>query len=69
MDTTVIVALITAGFSFLGALVASALSNSKTLYRIEQLEKKMELHNNAILRLTIAETKIQNIENELNKVS
>lgn len=66
MNTTIIVALITGGFSFLGAILATALSNSKTLYRIDQLEKKMDLHNNAVMRLTVVEEKVSQLEQRSN---
>lgn len=46
MNNAVIVALC----SLLGSLVAGYFSSSKTMYRIEQLEKKMEKHNNLIER-------------------
>jgi len=65
MDTTVLVALITGGFSFLGALIASALANSKTLYRIEQLEAKVDKHNNMIERTYKLEQQVSDIEKRL----
>ena len=64
MDTTVLVALISGGFAFLGALLSSAFANSKTLYRIEQLEKKVDIHNNAVMRLTQLEVKVSQLEQE-----
>ena len=62
MSTSVIVALITGGFSFLGALLASALTNSKTLYRIDQLEEKVDKHNNMIERTYVLEGKVDALE-------
>lgn len=41
----------TAGSAFAGVLIA----NSKTIYRIGLLEKKVEVHNSAVTRLTILE--------------
>ena len=32
-------------------------------YRLEQLEKKVDLHNNAVIRLTKLETKVEDMEN------
>lgn len=46
MSETVIVALC----SLLGSFVAGYFSGSKTVYRIDQLEKKVEKHNNLIER-------------------
>lgn len=51
MVESVIVALITGAFAFAGTLIACISSNSKTLYRIEQLEKKVEKHNNVVERV------------------
>jgi hypothetical protein len=34
------------------------------MYRLEQLEKKMDKHNNVIERVTILETKVQDLEND-----
>lgn len=51
MVESVIVALITGAFAFAGTLIASISNNSKTIYRIEQLEKKVELHNHVIERV------------------
>lgn len=46
MIETVVVALC----SMLGTCIAGYFSGSKTVYRIEQLEKKVEKHNNLIER-------------------
>jgi len=57
MESTIIICLLTV----VGNIIVSALSNRKitalVVYRIEQLEKKMELHNNAVMRLTTLEGK------------
>jgi len=45
MTEAVIVALITGGLAMLSNVIVVFANNSKTLYRIEQLEKKMEKHN------------------------
>lgn len=55
MTEAVIVALITGGLAVFGNLIVSLSNNSKTLYRIEQLEKKMEKHNNIIERVALLE--------------
>lgn len=51
MMESVIVALITGAFAFAGTLIASISNNNKTVFRIEQLEKKVEKHNNVIERV------------------
>ena len=62
MTSTIIVAIL----GFLGTAVGSICgvfaSAKLTTYRIEQLEKKVEKHNNFIERLYIAEGKINALE-------
>ncbi len=59
MDSTVIVALIslagTLGGSFCGILTA----NKLTTYRIQQLEKKVDKHNNFAGRIPVIEEQIK----------
>ena len=66
MSDSVIVALLallgTLGGTFGGILTA----NKLTLYRIEQLEKKVELHNNAVERLYVVERKLDVDEEKIN---
>lgn len=53
--TTIIVALIT----FLGSLIGTFSGFKLTSYRVEQLEKKVEKHNNFAERLPVLEEKIK----------
>lgn len=59
MDNTIIVAL----FSFAGTVVGTIggiLASAKlTNYRLEQLEKKVDLHNNFAVRIPVLEEKIK----------
>lgn len=65
MDTTIIVALIslvgTLAGSFLGVVTASKLTN----YRLQQLEEKVNKHNNIIERTYILEGKMQEAEHDI----
>lgn len=38
---------------------------SLVLYRLDQLEKKVELHNNAVFRLTTLENEVKNIKENI----
>ena len=78
MTEGIIIALITAGLSLVGVIVTNVHGNNKTaktikaqtdltLYRIEQLEKKQDVHNNLIDRMYKVEDKI-NILTEKVKV-
>ena len=42
----------------LGVVITVAVGNNKTIYRIEQLEKKQDKHNTLIERMYSAEDKI-----------
>lgn len=63
--TDIIVALI----SFVGACVGTIYgihkSNNLTVYRIEQLEKKMDAHNNIQNRVAIMETSCSDIKTSI----
>lgn len=65
METEVIVALLgllgTLAGSFLGVLAASKLTN----YRLEQLEEKVNKHNNIIERTYILEGKVEEIQHDI----
>ena len=54
MSETILVALITGGLALLGTLGGSYLANRKSAaliaYRLEQLERKVQAHNNVIER-------------------
>ena len=43
-------------------------SNNKTLYRIEQLEKKVEKHNNLVERMIEAEDKLKSHQHQINGI-
>lgn len=59
MSEAIIIALITGGLAVISNIIIAFQSNSKTIYRINQLEKKQDKHNNLIERVTLAEEKIK----------
>lgn len=65
MNSEVVIALIsligTLGGSLLGILVTNKLVN----YRLEQLEKKVNLHNSVIERMYVAEGQIAELQHEV----
>lgn len=65
---TIIVAVIT----FLGSLIGTYISNNKNqaliAYRLEQLEKKVNLHNSVIERTYELEKEVKVIENEIDNL-
>lgn len=69
MSEGIIIAIITSGLSLIGVIVTVICGNKKTaatvksqtdltLYRIQQLEKKQDLHNSVIDRVYKVEEKI-----------
>lgn len=66
MDYTTI---IVAGLSLIGTLVGSFLANSKgtalVAYRLEELERKVQKHNNLVERMAILERDVRQLGTEV----
>lgn len=65
MTEGIMIALITGSMAIISNIIIVVFNNSKTLYRIEQLEKKVEKHNNFIERMYVAETEIKELQNDI----
>ena len=59
MTEGIIIALITGGLAVFSNVIIVVFNNSKTLYRIEQLEKKQDKNNQLIERVYECESKIE----------
>lgn len=68
MTEGIIVALITGGLAVISNMIIVVVNNSKTLYRIEVLEKKVEKHNNFIERMYVAETEITELKEDIKEI-
>lgn len=55
MTEGIIIALVTGGLAVISNLLVANASNSKTLYRLNELEKKVEKHNQVVERFLILE--------------
>lgn len=55
MTEGVIVALITGGLAIISNVIVSVFNNSKTVWRIEQLEATVRKHNNLVERIVVEE--------------
>lgn len=66
MTEAIVVASITGGITLAGTVLSNVFNHSKTMYRIDQLEKKVEKHNNLVERMYIAEGEIKVLENDIN---
>jgi uncharacterized protein YneF (UPF0154 family) len=73
MSSEIIVAIITGVFTFAGVVVTVWFGNKKTnkqiqdnadltLYRIKELEKKVEKHNNVVERTFVLEGKVKELQ-------
>lgn len=62
------VALLSCAGTVLGSMFGVVASNNKTLYRIEQLEKKVEKHNNLVERMIEAEDKLKSHQHQINEI-
>lgn len=55
----ILVAVITGGLTLVGTIISNSSNHSKTIYRIEQLEKKQDIHNGVIERMYKVEKAIE----------
>jgi hypothetical protein len=55
MNDAVVQALITSGAVLLTGVITGIITGGKVVYRIDQLEKKVEKHNNLVERVTVVE--------------
>ena len=64
--------IIVAGFSLAGTLIGSLAgimtANKLTVYRIEQLEKKVEKHNHLADRMIMVEQSVKSAHHRLNEI-
>jgi predicted nuclease with TOPRIM domain len=65
MDNTIIIALISFAGTLFGTFGGIITSNKLTIFRIEQLEKKVEQHNNVVKRVYELEKEKAVFEEEL----
>lgn len=68
MDNTVIVALISLVGTLGGSLGGILVSSKLTAYRIEQLEKKVEEHNQFVRRMPVVEEQIEQMDKRINRL-
>lgn len=65
MSDAIVVALITLGGSALGTFGGILASSKLTTFRIEQLEKKVEKHNNVIERTYVLEGQVREVTHDV----
>ena len=62
---TIIAALITAGFAFLGVYMSNRKQAALVAYRLEKLEEKVDKHNNVVERMYKLESRLETLEKEI----
>lgn len=62
MSEAIIVSLIAGGLAFAGTVVSNIFTHSKTILRLDILERKVEAHNHLVERMYIAEGQIKLLE-------
>lgn len=68
MNDSILVALITGGLMLIGNIITAYYTNQKTLYRIEQLERKQDKYNNLQERILVTEKDIKNIYYQIDEI-
>lgn len=65
MDSTIVVALVSFAGTVIGTIGGIMATNKLVTYRLEQLEKKVDLHNNAVERLFKVEGKMDEVQHDI----
>jgi hypothetical protein len=65
MESTIIIALISFAGTLIGTFGGIITSSKLTTYRIEQLEKKVEKHNNFGARIPVIEEQVKVINHRI----
>ena len=68
MSQEIIMAIVSLLGTLIGTFAGILTSTNLIKYRIEQLEKKVEKHNNVVERMALAENNIKNIYHMLDEM-
>ncbi len=68
MSEVVLVGLLSLLGTLVGSLAGILTANKMTNFRLEQLEKKVEKHNNVIERMAVAENAIKSAHHRLDEL-
>ena len=66
MTGEIIVAVLSFGGTIIGSVAGVIASTRLTNYRLEQLEKKVDKHNNLVERMALAEDHIKALQSQVN---
>ena len=62
---TIVAALITAGFAFLGVYMSNRKQAALVAYRLEKLEEQVDKHNSVVERMYRLEEQVKNLQAEV----
>ena len=65
---TILAAVITAGFAYLGVYVSNRKQAALVAYRLEKLEEKVDKHNNVVERMYRLEEQVKTLSEELKEM-
>lgn len=65
MDSTIVVALVSFVGTLIGTLGGILAANKLVTFRLERLEHKVELHNNAVERLFKVEGQMSEVQHDI----
>jgi len=65
MSETILVAILSLVGTLIGTIGGILAASKLTIYRIEQLEKKVEKHNQVVERMFVAEGHIEELQHEV----
>lgn len=69
MGDTVLVAIISALAAIISSVLTGLITGSKTVYRIDQLEKKVEKHNSLVERMVVVEQSTKSAHHRLDELT
>lgn len=68
MSDPVLVAIISALAAVISSILTGIITGSKTIYRIEQLEKKVDKHNSLVERMIVVEQSTKSAHHRLDEL-
>jgi len=69
MSDTVLVALLSLAGTAIGSVIGILTNNKLVVYRLEQLEKKVEKHNNVVERMALLEKDVNQLKEKEAKIA
>lgn len=65
MNVELLLGIVPSVISLLGIIITALITNGLVKYRVEQLEKKVDKHNNLIERMYVVETELKDIKEHM----